>query len=94
MGTLSLWNDTDATRSIEAFVARVSDVESSAFVPPEARIAVFDNDGTLWPEKPMPVELGFILKRLTEMASANPALREQQPWKAAYTKDYAWLGDA
>ena len=94
MAKLSLWNDTDAKRSIEAFVARVTDAGSPDFVSPDARIAVFDNDGTLWPEKPMPVELGFILKRLTEMASSNPALREQQPWKAAYTKDYGWLGDA
>jgi phosphoserine phosphatase len=61
-------------------------------VPPEERVAVFDNDGTLWCEKPMPIELGFILERLAAMAEEDPALRERQPWQAAYDKDYAWLG--
>ena len=55
-------------------------------------MAVFDNDGTLWCEKPMPIELGFILQRLAAMADQDPSLRDRQPWKAAYDKDYAWLG--
>jgi hypothetical protein len=63
------------------------------FVPPESRVAVFDNDGTLWCEKPMPIELGFILQRLAAMAEQDSSLRERQPWKAAYDKDYAWLGN-
>ena len=41
----------------------------------------------------MPIELGFILLRLAAMAEQDPSLRERQPWKAAYEKDYAWLGD-
>ncbi|MGH8429665.1 MAG: haloacid dehalogenase-like hydrolase, partial [Solimonas sp.] len=49
---------------------------------------------TLWCEKPMPVEVGFILTRLAESATRDPALRDRQPWKAAYEKDYAWLGGA
>ena len=53
---------------------------------------MFDNDGTLWCEKPMPVELGFILKRLDEMAEQDASLRDRQPWKAAREKDYGWLG--
>ena len=64
------------------------------YVPPPERIAVFDNDGTLWCEKPMPIELGFILTRLAEMAEADEALREKQPWKAAREQDHAWLGNA
>ena len=59
------------------------------YVPPAERIAVFDNDGTLWCEKPMPIELGFILQRLAAMAEQDPALRDKQPWKAAHEKDYA-----
>jgi phosphoserine phosphatase len=55
-------------------------------------VAVFDNDGTLWCEKPMPIQLDFILRRLAAMAEADPALRDRQPWKAAYERDYAWLG--
>jgi hypothetical protein len=61
-------------------------------VPPEERIAVFDNDGTLWCEKPMPIELGFILQRLAAMAEQDASLRDRQPWKAAHKKDYGWLG--
>jgi phosphoserine phosphatase len=53
---------------------------------------VFDNDGTLWCEKPMPIQADFILRRLFEMAEADPALRGRQPWKAAYERDYGWLG--
>jgi phosphoserine phosphatase len=60
-------------------------------VPVAARVAVFDNDGTLWCEKPMPVQLHFILGRLVEMAGADPALRDQQPWQAACDGDAAWL---
>jgi phosphoserine phosphatase len=63
-------------------------------VPVEERIAVFDNDGTLWTEKPMPNELVFILKRWVAMAEADPALRDRQPWKAAVERDYAFLAGA
>ena len=53
---------------------------------------MFDNDGTLWCEKPMPIQADFILRRLYEMAQADPELRGRQPWKAAYERDYGWLG--
>ena len=61
-------------------------------MPPDERVAVFDNDGTLWCEKPMPIQLDFILRRLHEMAEAQPELRDRQPWKSAYDRDYTWLG--
>ena len=61
-------------------------------VPAEERVAVFDNDGTLWCEKPMPIQADFILRRLYEMAQDDPGLRGRQPWKAAYERDYGWLG--
>jgi len=89
---LPSWNDTATKAAITAFVERVATGPDA--VPVEERIAVFDNDGTLWTEKPMPVELVFILNRWTEMAEADPALRERQPWKAAYEKDYAFLSGA
>jgi phosphoserine phosphatase len=85
---LASWRDTPTRRAIVEFAER-----AARDVPPEERVAVFDNDGTLWCEKPMPVELGFILKRLAEMAEADPALRTRQPWQAAYERDYGWLGD-
>jgi hypothetical protein len=62
-------------------------------VPVEERIAVFDADGTLWCEKPVPVEADFILRRLVEMAEADPRLRDRQPWKAAHEHDNDWLGN-
>jgi phosphoserine phosphatase len=57
-------------------------------------VAVFDNDGTLWCEKPMPIQLDFIMRRWVEMAEAEPALRGRQPYKSAYERDHAWLGGA
>jgi hypothetical protein len=87
------WNDGPALASIRDFVARVTDDGSPDFVAPEERVAVFDNDGTLWCEKPMPIELGFILQLLAAMAGQDPKLRDRQPWKAAYDRDYGWLGE-
>jgi phosphoglycolate phosphatase-like HAD superfamily hydrolase len=87
------WNDGPALAAIRGFVARVTDDGSPDFVAPEERVAVFDNDGTLWCEKPMPIELGFILQRLAAMAEQDPKLRDRQPWKAAYDRDYGWLGE-
>src|SRR5215212_2231632 len=90
---LASWNDGPAVTAIREFVAAATTDGSPGFLEPEERVAVFDNDGTLWCEKPMPIELGFILRRLAAMADQDPALRERQPWKAAYAKDYHWLGD-
>jgi haloacid dehalogenase-like hydrolase len=91
---LRSWTDATARAAVVEFVQRVTSEGSDDYVAPAERIAVFDNDGTLWCEKPMPIELGFILKRLAEMATADPSLRDRQPWKAAHERDYAWLGDA
>ena len=90
---LPSWNDTATRLAIVRFVGEVTGDGRPGHVPPAERVAVFDNDGTLWCEKPMPIELGFILQRLAAMAEKDPALRDRQPWKAAHTSDYAWLGD-
>src|SRR5689334_11724461 len=79
-GLLASWNEGAARRALVEFVERTV----SEAVPVEERVAVFDNDGTLWCEKPMPIQLDFILRWLVEMADAEPELRERQPWKAAY----------
>ena len=92
VAALPSWNDTATRKAVVEFVAAVSDPDSDIFVPPVERVAVFDNDGTLWCEKPMPIELGFILQRLAAMAEKDASLRDRQPWQAACTKDYAWLG--
>ena len=78
-------------QAIVAFVNRVSGEDGPPAVPVEERVAVFDNDGTLWCEQPMPIQLDFILRRLVAMAEAQPELRDRQPWKAAYERDYGWL---
>src|SRR3954469_15030571 len=88
---LTSWRDGDAKQAIVDFVARFRGEDGSSAVPVEERLAMFDNDGTLWCEKPMPIQLDFILRRLTAMAEADTALRERQPWKAAYECDYGWL---
>ena len=89
---LSSWRDGPTRQSIVEFVERSCGADGSAPVPVEERVAAFDNDGTLWCEKPMPIQLDFILPRLVEMAEARPELRARQPWKAAYEHDYGWLG--
>ncbi|MDT5094007.1 MAG: hypothetical protein QOH60_3370 [Mycobacterium sp.] len=71
------------------FVARVN-----TDVPPEQRVAVFDNDGTLWCEKPAYIQLDFLVRRLAEQATADPSLKDRQPYKAAADGDLAWFGDA
>jgi len=85
---LESWNEGPAKAAIIAFVEQTV----SNAVPVEERIAVFDADGTLWCEKPAPVEADFLLRRLAEMATADPKLRDRQPWKAAYEQDMDWLG--
>jgi phosphoserine phosphatase len=85
---LAGWNQGAARRAIVEFVEHTV----STRVPVDERVAVFDNDGTLWCEKPMPIQADFILRRLYEMAAADPQLRDRQPWKAAYERDHAWLG--
>jgi phosphoserine phosphatase len=88
---LSTWTDGPTKRAIVGFVECVTGEDGSAPVAIEDRVAVFDNDGTLWSEKPMPIQLDFILRRLAEMAEAQPELRDRQPWKAAHERDYGWL---
>jgi phosphoglycolate phosphatase-like HAD superfamily hydrolase len=89
---LPSWNDGPVKGAIVDFVARVTDAAGPGFVPPAERVAVFDNDGTLWCEKPMYIQLAYLLQRLAAMAERDPALRDRQPWRAAYEKDYQWLG--
>ncbi|MBF5000831.1 haloacid dehalogenase-like hydrolase [Nocardia sp. BSTN01] len=92
--SLESWNDGETTSAIVDFVARVTDRDGPGYVEPSARVAVFDNDGTLWCEKPMPIQLDFTIRRLAEMAMQEPELRTQQPWRAAYEQDLQWLGAA
>ena len=84
---LPSWNDGKAKQSIRDFVAAVTREGSADFVPVPERVAVFDNDGTLWCEQPMYVQLAFALDRLKEMAPMHPEWRERQPFRAALEGD-------
>lgn len=93
MKPLASWNDGAANSAILDFVARVTKKGARSFVPREERIAVFDNDGTLWCEKPSPIQAGFLFGKIGEQAVKDPSLRDKQPWKAIVEKDHKWLGD-
>ena len=91
---LALWNDTPTRRAIVDFVQAVSTEGSPGFVAPAERVAVFDNDGTLWSEKPVPIQLDFTLFRMAELAGQDPSLAERQPYRAAVGRDFRWLDQA
>ena len=90
---LPSWNDTLARQSILDFVATVTETDGSGFVPVTERIATFDADGTLWCEKPVQIQIAWILQRLAEMAQKDASLRTEQPFQAAYQKDDKWFSD-
>jgi phosphoglycolate phosphatase-like HAD superfamily hydrolase len=89
---LSLWNDTLTRKAILDFVAAITTPGGPDYVPPAERIATFDNDGTLWLEKPLYIQLQHGLRVIGRLAAQKPELRERQPFKAVYEKDMVWLG--
>ena len=76
-GDLASWRDTPARTSILDFIDRVTAEGSATFVAPAARVAVFDNDGTLWCERPTYAQALFLLERLREQAASDPGLADQ-----------------
>jgi phosphoserine phosphatase len=84
---LHSWNDTGCKKAIIAFVQETTDPKSKSFVPPDDRIAVFDNDGTLWPEQPMYVQLAFVLDRVKALAPKHPEWQTMEPFKSALAGD-------
>ena len=94
MDMLESWNDGPTKSAITDFVERVTEEGGPDYVEPAARVAVFDNDGTLWTEKPVVIQLDFTIRRFRELAEDDPALRTQQPYQAAYEGDLKWMGAA
>jgi phosphoglycolate phosphatase-like HAD superfamily hydrolase len=88
---LPSWNDGAAKSAILDFVARVTKEGGPDFVPPPERIATFDNDGTLWCEQPIQVQLFFLIDRVKELAAKDPSLNERQPYKALLEHDMKTL---
>ena len=84
---LPSWNDTEPKRAIVTFVEKVTNEASSDFVPAADRIATFDNDGTLWGEQPMYVQLAFAIDRVKALAPEHPEWKNKQPFKAVLKGD-------
>jgi phosphoserine phosphatase len=84
---LPSWNDGATKEAIVSFVARVTDPVSPDFVPEPERIATFDNDGTLWSEKPVYFQLLFAMDRVKELAPEHPEWKDKQPFKGVLEGD-------
>jgi phosphoglycolate phosphatase-like HAD superfamily hydrolase len=85
---LASWNAGPAKQSIVAFVQAVTRAGGPDYVPPAERIAVFDNDGTLWAEQPVYFQFAFALDRVKALAPQHPEWKEQQPFKAVLEGDH------
>ncbi|MDX0509812.1 HAD family hydrolase [Sinorhizobium medicae] len=88
---LPSWNDTAPKAAIVSFVEKVTKEGSPDFVPESERIAVFDNDGTLWVEHPMYVQLAFALDRVKAEGASHPEWKDKQPFKAVLEGDMKTL---
>lgn len=84
---LPSWNDTAPKRAIIAFVEKVTKEGSADFVPVPERIAVFDNDGTLWAEQPMYFQFFFALDRIKALAPQHPEWKEKEPFASLLKGD-------
>jgi len=84
---LPSWNEGQTKASIVEFVAKVTKQGSPDFVPPAERIAVFDNDGTLWAEQPMYFQLSFALDRVQTLAPQHPEWKEKEPFASLLQND-------
>jgi len=86
---LASWNDGAAKQAIVEFVRVTTDSASDAFVPAEERIAVFDQDGTLWVEQPMYAQVMYVLSRVPAVVAAKPSLAKVEPYKTVLSGDPA-----
>jgi phosphoglycolate phosphatase-like HAD superfamily hydrolase len=91
---LPSWNETPTKKAITGFVVRVTKEGSPDFVPPAERIAVFDNDGTLWCEQPGYTQGVFAFDRVKAMAEKHPEWKNKQPFKAVLEGDHKALAAA
>jgi phosphoserine phosphatase len=85
--TLPSWNEGPSKRAVTTFVARVTTPGTPDFVPAAERIAVFDNDGTLWAEQPMYFQLAFALDRVKALAGEHPDWQTREPFKSVIAGD-------
>jgi hypothetical protein len=91
---LPSWNDTPTKQAIVEFVGRVTKAGGPDFVAPAERIATFDNDGTLWVEQPMYVQMAFALDRVKALAPQHPEWKDTLPFKAVLEGDMKTLAES
>ena len=91
---LPSWKTGPVKASIINFVSAVTDATGPGYVPPAERIATFDNDGTLWSERPVYFQLLFVIDRIKALAPQHPEWKTQQPFKAVLENDMDALADA
>jgi phosphoglycolate phosphatase-like HAD superfamily hydrolase len=84
---LPSWNDTPAKKAIAAFVESATTPDAAGFIPPAERIAVFDNDGTLWSEQPMYSQAFFLFDRIRALAPQHPEWNDQEPFASVIKGD-------
>jgi haloacid dehalogenase-like hydrolase len=84
---LPSWNDTAPKKAIVAFVEKVTKEDSPDFVPPNERIATFDNDGTLWAEQPMYFQFLFAMDRIKALAPQHPEWKDKEPFASLLKGD-------
>jgi phosphoserine phosphatase len=84
---LPAWKPGPIKARVVEFVRRVTAAGTADYVPPAARIATFDNDGTLWAEQPMYVQLAFTVDRVKALAPEHPEWKDTQPFKAVLEGD-------
>jgi len=91
---LPSWNEGPAKKAIVEFVRTIADKSSANYVPPEQRIATFDNDGTLWAEQPIYFQAFFVFDRVKALAPKHPEWKDRQPFKAVLENDLKALAAA
>src|SRR3954452_2235164 len=89
---LAAWNDGPAKQAILDFVKVTTDRTSKNYVPPEDRIATFDQDGTLWAEHPLYTQAMFALDRVHALAPQPPEWKAKEPFKSVLANDMAAMG--
>jgi phosphoserine phosphatase len=88
---LPSWSDSPSKRAILTFVASVTDKSGGSFVPTPQRIAVFDNDGTLWPENPIPFQIAFTIGEIKRQLPKHPEWKSDKDIQAALSGDFSPL---
>jgi haloacid dehalogenase-like hydrolase len=88
---LESWDDGAVKSAIVDFVTRVATQGGAEYVPPAERVAVFDNDGTLWCEQPIQVQIFFLIDRAKELAAKDPSVKESPAFKALLERDFGAL---